>query len=388
MARIIRTTNASDLVPKGFPVLVDEKLVIIEAAFDYLLEIATLRGRSASPLTVQAYAEQLLDWFDSLEQSGIHWLLVTRETLATYRRRHETKPSPVTGRRYATATINGRLRTVCRFYTWAAETGWMKTTPFPTEGYRSIGAGTGFLAHTRRRGKPDNRNPLALSERRAPRRALNAREVRGLIAALAEPYRTMAVWAVASGMRRMEMCGLTTAQIPDAIGLRERDAKLIQIELAITKGGGTRRVHVPLKLIDRTHRFIRGARAEAAKARRGKPNQQLFLGPRGAPVTHNRASKEFHKGFLRASVHGDLHCLRHTFAVRAFDALTKRHEAGERINVMMALRDLLGHSSVAVTETYLSSIEIRPEAIEPALTSLYGATIGDEPSQENNNDEA
>ena len=357
--------------------LVDEALGIIEPAFEYLLEIATLRGRTASPLTVQAYAEQLLDWFDTLEQTQVNWMLVTKETLGSYRRRHQTAPSPVTGRKYAPATVNARVRSVCRFYAWAADAGWIETTPFPTETYLNAHAGTGFLAHTRR-GRTSERNPLTVSEPRAQRRSLRADEIRRLMATLEEPYRTMAAWAIATGMRRLELCALTAAQIPDAMALRVRDCRLLAIQLTETKGQRPRRVYAPLELIDRTHHYVQGARAAAARARRGKPSERLFLGSRGGPVTVNRASKAFRAGFLRAGVVGDLHCLRHTFAVRAYHALTKRQGTGEPINILMVLRDLLGHSSVAVTETYLASLEMRPETIEPGLAYLYGAFIGED----------
>ena len=378
VARIIRAASGSDIVPSGFPVVVSETLRIIEPAFQYLLEIATLRGRTASPLTVQAYAEQLLDWFDSLEQSEIEWRRATKETLAKYRRRHINAPSPVTGHPYAPATINGRIRTVCRFYKWAAEAGWIESTPFPTEVYRNLHAGKGFLAHTKPPGRHPERSLLTVTEHRARRRALMTKEVRCLIDALTEPFRTMAVWALTTGMRRMELCGLTMGQIPEAMALRARDGQLVEIQLTVTKGQRPRRVYAPLELIDRTHRYIEGPRAKAAKGRRSKAREPLFLGVRGAPVTHDRASKAFRKAYVQARVQGDLHCLRHTFAVRTYNILTKRVRAGESINVMMVLRDLLGHSSVAVTEKYLESIEVVPEEIEPALTYLYGSVIGEE----------
>ena len=382
MTRIVRATSGCDFVPTRFPILFNEELQIIEPAFEYLIEVATLRGRSASPSTVETYAEHLLDWFDALEQTGIDWILVTTATLASYRRRHQDHPSPATGRNYAPATINARIRTVCRFYRWAAENGWIEATPFPTEFRRNRHAGTAFFGNTRKRGRPSERNPLVLTERRTRKRGLSGREVHRLLETLGEPYRTMAVWAILTGMRRMELCGLTLAQIPDAMMLRERDSELIEIRLVTTKGGHPRSVYAPVKLIDRTNRYIQGPRAQATKAeaRRGAPSKHLFLGPRGRPVMPNGASKKFRKGFKQAGVYGNLHCLRHTFAVRMLETLTKQQRAGESINMLMVLRDLLGHASVASTETYLSSLEILPDTIEPVLEYLYGATIGEEPA--------
>ena len=236
MARIIRTAHPSNHVPKGFPVLVDDEMRIIEPVFDYLLEIATLRGRTASPVTVQTYADELLDWFDSLEQNGIDWLLAKNQTLKSYRRRHLEAPSPVTGGEYAASTIDARVRSVCRFYKWAAETGRIDETPFPTESYRNVRAGSGFFAHTRTRGKTSERSPLTLNRRRARRRGLSAEEVRRLMKASAEPYRTIIAWAVGTGMRRMELCALSTKQIPNAMALRERDGQLIKIRLTVHEG--------------------------------------------------------------------------------------------------------------------------------------------------------
>ena len=384
MARIIRTGEGSDPIPQGFPVLVDEEMRIIEPAFDYLFECAVLRGRTASPSTTQAYAEQLVDWFDSLEQSNMDWRSVRKETLASYRRRHQEAPSPVTGRAYAASTINARLRCVCRFYKWAAETGWIKATPFPTENYRNPRAGEGFFAHTRAPRKSSERSPLTVSQPRARRRALSSREIDGLMQTLADPYRTMAAWGVTTGMRRMELCALTTTQIPDAMALREREGRLIEIHLTVTKGQRPRRAFAPIELIDRTQGYIEGARREAERRRKGKQSERLFLGPTGAPISRNRASNKFHEAVVRAGIEADLHCLRHTFAINAYHALTKasREHPEKNINVMMVLRDLLGHSSVAVTETYLNSLEMTPETIEPALAYLYGATIGGKTDEE------
>jgi hypothetical protein len=53
--------------------LLTDRMVIIEPAFVFLLEHATVPGRSHSPETLRTYAEYLHDWFDSLEQSDLDW---------------------------------------------------------------------------------------------------------------------------------------------------------------------------------------------------------------------------------------------------------------------------------------------------------------------------
>ena len=97
MARIIRAAPNTSDIPAGFPILIDESMRIIEPVFSYLLHLATIPGRTRSPQTTRTYAEHLLDWFDTLEQSNIAWNEIETGTLASYRNRHLTQVSQRTG---------------------------------------------------------------------------------------------------------------------------------------------------------------------------------------------------------------------------------------------------------------------------------------------------
>lgn len=130
MARTIRAIAGHSGIPEGLPILVTDHMAIIEPAFCYLLEIATVPGRSHAAQTVRTYAEHLHDWFDSLEQSGLQWQAIDETTIAAYRNRMLANPSPHTGRPYARSTVNDRIHTVCRFYTWARDRGWIEALPF------------------------------------------------------------------------------------------------------------------------------------------------------------------------------------------------------------------------------------------------------------------
>jgi site-specific recombinase XerD len=123
MAAIVRAVDGVSGIPAGFPILLDDKMAIIESAFAFLLELATIPGRSHSPETLRTYAEHLHDWFDSLEQSAVDWREASEETIAAYRNRMLEQPSPHTGRPYARSTINDRVRSVCRFYGWVHRRG-------------------------------------------------------------------------------------------------------------------------------------------------------------------------------------------------------------------------------------------------------------------------
>jgi hypothetical protein len=46
MAIIVRAVDGVSDIPVGFPILLDKNMAIIESAFAFLLELATVPGRS------------------------------------------------------------------------------------------------------------------------------------------------------------------------------------------------------------------------------------------------------------------------------------------------------------------------------------------------------
>ena len=146
MAMIIRASAGVAGIPPGFPILLDDQMAILEPAFAFLIELATIPGRSHAAETVRTYGEHLYDWFDSLEQSGLDWREIDICVVAAYRNRMLEGASPHTKRPYARSTINDRIRTVCRFYDWARRRGWISAVPFYFEDVRVSGKAP-FLAH-------------------------------------------------------------------------------------------------------------------------------------------------------------------------------------------------------------------------------------------------
>jgi len=148
MAMSIRAAPGQPGIPTNFPILLSNEMRIIEPAFAYLLEQAQLHAHSAE--TVRTYGEQLYDWFDSLEQSGLDWRGVDEATIAAYRNRMLEAPSPHTGRPYARSTINDRVRSVCRFYAWAHRPRMIDELPFSFRDAPAVRPkAMGFLAHDR-----------------------------------------------------------------------------------------------------------------------------------------------------------------------------------------------------------------------------------------------
>jgi hypothetical protein len=147
------------------------------------------------------------------------------------------QPSPHTGRPYARSTINDRVRSVCRFYDWVHRRGWIAELPFQAIDVRILsGRKQSFLAHVDPRPAVTAANVLTISEYEKLPRPLRVDQLKLLFANLAMPYRLMAEWAVATGLRRKELCGLTVAQVPTTSELDAADHPLVGIPLVITKG--------------------------------------------------------------------------------------------------------------------------------------------------------
>lgn len=206
-------------IPANFPIIVNDDMAIIDPAFAWLHMLATVPGRSHSPETVRTYGEHLHDWFDTLEQSGLEWRAVTETEIALWRNRMLGGPSPHTRRPYARSTINDRVRTVCRFYSWAHHRGWIGALPFHFTDVR-VGLGRqSFLGHLNPRPGIMSANVLMVAQYERLPHALRVDQLRRLFVYLDTPYRLMGEWALATGMRRKELCGLEGYQIPETAHL-------------------------------------------------------------------------------------------------------------------------------------------------------------------------
>jgi hypothetical protein len=112
MVRIIRAAMGYAAIPAGYPILMSERMAIIEPAFAWLVELATIPGRSHAAETIRTYGEHLHDWFDSLEQTGLDWRDVGEAEIAAWRNRMLSQPSSHTKRPYARSTEAFRAASV------------------------------------------------------------------------------------------------------------------------------------------------------------------------------------------------------------------------------------------------------------------------------------
>lgn len=383
MVSIVRAVFGVDGIPAGFPILLNAQMSIVEPAFSYLLELATIPGRSHAAETLRTYSEHLHDWFDSLEQSGLDWHLVDEGTIAAYRNRMLSTPSPHTGRPYARSTVNDRVRTICRFYSWAHRRGLVDTLPFDyvEVSLRSVRRQC-MLAHLDHRPPTVAANILTIAEVERLPRPLRADQLQSLFRHLASPYDLIAEWALATGMRRKELCGLELRQVPDVAHLDIEEVPLVGVPLTVTKGDRPRTVYPPLRLIDRTHWYAGEHRAVLVKQRRSEPGYRaptaLFLNSNGDPVSRARFSAAFGTAFQAAGLTGSGHWLRHTFAMTMLVRLQKQAATTPDLNPLKIVQVLLGHSSIQSTAIYLRCVELHADTLAESLAYLYGELVPDD----------
>jgi len=383
MVSIVRAVPGVEGVPPGFPILLDAQMSIVEPAFSYLLELAIIPGRSHAGETLRTYSEHLHDWFDALEQSELDWRLADEGTIAAYRNRMLSTPSPHTGRPYARSTVNDRVRTICRFNSWAHRRGLIAALPFD---YVEVSLRStrrqGMLAHLDHRPATVMANILTVAEAERLPRPLRVDQLRSLFRHLSSPYDLIAEWALATGMRRKELCGLRLDQVPDVARLDIDDDPLVGIPLTITKGDRPRTVYPPLRLIDRTHWYVGEQRAALVKRRRGtgpsyRPPSALFLNSNGDPVSRARFSAAFGAAFRAAGLTGSGHWLRHSFAMAMLVRLQKQAAASPDLNPLKIVQVLLGHASIQTTAIYLRCVELHADTLAESLAYLYGELVPD-----------
>jgi integrase len=196
------------------------------------------------------------------------------------------------------------------------------------------------------------------------------------------PYRLIAEWALTTGMRRKELCGLHVSQVPETAHIDAEDHPLMGVALKITKGDSPRTTYPPIQLLDRTHRYINEEREPLVRRlRKKRPDYQapaeLFLARSGRAFSKTQLTRVFSSAFRAAGVEGSGHWLRHTFAMTMLVRLQQRCRETPDINPLKIVQLLLGHSSIQSTSIYLRCVEMNAPELSESIAWLYGALVDD-----------
>ncbi|MCW5297285.1 integrase [Herbaspirillum lusitanum] len=333
-------------------VLVGRDGTPIWTATRFLIYVAIVnKGYTAD--TQRTYGESLVSWFRFLADSSVDADRADEEILQLYRssQNHGLTES---GEPISSATVNLRVTVVKQFYNWCQRHGEVS----------SLGR---FLT--------ERKCPRVFSVRVVKRhpKVLSGEEISCLFKYVKDPYRLAFRWAIATGMRRMEVASLRRTDLPSPETVAFNESGLIDMVIR-RKGGKEVSVYVPVPLIEETQWYLFSIRPKPAEE---KFSDFIFLNRDGRPISKWSMSNKFRKAADSIGSKATLHHLRHTYATNVLRFLENESadSSEEKINSLKTLQMLLGHSNSATTEIYLSSMKITSPTVVAALDYLYGASL-------------
>jgi site-specific recombinase XerD len=352
----------------GVPLFYDEgPMALIEIPTRWMFFLALERGRTRSPKSWKAYAEQLLDWLRHCDANGWDPITVKDGHLGAYRR-HMLKSKSVLGQPYSSVTINARLNTVARFYEWLHRSRIISEYPFALEearvSHKDVSL-TGFARRTftRRSGN--------LTVRKKIPKALPVDLVRRVRLRLAERDLLIVDWALTTGMRQDEILSLDLSKLP----WLEPGYHSSKVEFPITKTKYLvpRNVRVPVKLIDRTWTYVNAERARILRET-GATTDAVFVSELGRRLSSKTIWKHYHEAILACGARNKFHALRDTFAIHRLLELQRVKDSGvpgsEHLIPILVLKADLGHKDISTVQVYLQSLEHDTSLIEDSLRTL------------------
>ncbi len=254
---------------------------------DFLRELRSLRG--FSDYTVKAYASDICDFLNFLEEWGLG---LSRESLWKYR-------NALSSRGYSKSSVARKLSSLRAFLRFLRRRGYLEESL------------ERFLRNPRS-GKP---LPKALSKEEVERLIDAAVDVR---------ERAIVEFLYATGVRVGELVSLNWSDI-------DWENEVVRV---IGKGGKERIVPIGSKALEALRAY--GAQSGMSG--------HLFKNKRGERLTSRSVERLIKKISLKAGLGGKVtpHTLRHSFA-------THMLEGGADLRVV---QELLGHSNLATTQVY------------------------------------
>jgi len=227
----------------------------------------------------------------------------------------------------------------------------------------------GMLSHVNSV-KTSNRSVLApkVPKNRDIARYFNPSEQKRIYAVLdTERDRLILQWALFTGAREFEICGLMLDDIPPQSAYRDRRIFPIRI---IGKGAKPGDLYVPTWLLDETYRyaklFDRRVVARNAAQRGKEVSNHIFLARWGTPLKPDSAYRTMTKAIEQAGLRGSFHDLRHTYAICTLDALMRlpKNVGTDGRNAILELRTRMRHESWETTADYLRARDFYLDNIE------------------------
>jgi len=375
--KIVKATKEFELngVPyEGFPLIANSEMEIVSEVFDFLIYECLTRGRVQSKKTWWRYGQDIYDYFGFLEARDLDWKqgLATSDhsIIAAYR-----DWSVEIG--LSSSTINGRLRTIIRFYHFAVSKGWINDVPFDIETI-IINKSKGFLGHTDTSGNLSRSPNVMLKEQVSRLVILSEQELKTLISHQCFISQNLIYrMAVQTGLRKAELLSFPSKYITDPRTKRGGANVPVTLDwrdMSVVDGGGTkgkkeRTIHIPIGLYQRLWDYLIHDRSELLKNNGQEDSGALFLNRFGRPYSLVGDALNNKLKSITGRKEISLHKLRHTYATHTLYSLRKNPKYhGEPL---VYVQDRLGHSSINTTRIYLHYLE----DLEGDLTTKFNEDI-------------
>jgi integrase/recombinase XerD len=358
--------------PPGFPLLFSSDMKLIEPAIAFLHEHSVQRAHTAD--TLRTYTEILMDWFDTLEQSGIAWSKADVADLLAYRNRMLQQLSEHTGRPYSVRTINHRVRGVLRLYEWAVRNAWLPSSPLVGREKDFALARRGGGAR-RRKAADTDRSVFVLRQFDSLPRPLNSAQARDLLAELPPPYDLMARWQLYTGLRVSELLQLSVKDVVRrATARRSSSEPAYRVIDVVRKGRKSGYVIASATLLEETAAYLAQHRTawlkRAARKRRAGPRSELFINRRGSAVKKNTYQQVIHRAGVACGFRGTSHLMRATFGCWLLARLEQLAKRGSAINPLLIVKILMAHERIETTDKYLRAVAIDTHVLTDVLDTL------------------
>jgi integrase/recombinase XerD len=361
----------SVVMPFGDPrswTLVDRDAAVVEPVEEFL---SHLHAVERSPNTAKAYAHDLRDWFEFLDQRGLGWSRVRLEDVGGFvawlrlpapARAGNIEALPTVEAVCSEATVNRKLSAISAFYEFhqrhGVDLGDLLTT-WRRRGTRG-GGWRPLLAHLGSRPERSRRIRLR-TQRRIP---LDGERVAAVVAARDRLRdRFLLTLLAESGLRIGEALGLRHSDIDAAARLISVVAR-VNTNRARAKGAGERQVPVPARVIRLYADYLH---AEYGDLDSDYVFVNLWSGPIGSPLSYPSVYDLVCRIRERTGIVFGPHTFRHTYATE----LLRRGVAVE------VVAHLLGHASIATTSDAYAHLKI--EDARRALVAAGWLADQDEP---------
>jgi integrase/recombinase XerD len=359
------------VMPFGDPqswTLVDRDSVVVEPVEGFL---SHLHAVERSPNTVKAYAHDLRDWFEFLDQHGLGWSQVRLEDVGRFvawlrlpatARAGNVAALPTADSVCSEATANRKLSAISAFYEFHHRHGVDLGDLLVTWQRRKTHGGSWrpLLAHLGSR--PERSRRIRLRAQRRIPDTLDGEQIAAIVVAC-DRLRDRFLFTLlgASGLR-----------IGEALGLRHSDidaaARLVAVvprtnaNRARAKGAGGRRVPVPARVIRLYADYLHSEYGDLDYV-----FVNLWSGPIGHPLTYASVYDLVCHLRKRTGIMFGPHTFRHSYATE----LLRRGVAVE------VVQHLLGHASIATTSDAYAHLKV--EDARRALVAVRWLTDQDGP---------